>query len=72
MGDSMGLVKRVDVPQFNGDFAEYHSWKEGFDRIIGNLDIGADFKMVHLRKCLTGIARKSVSDLGCSEIAYTV
>ena len=69
---SAGLVKRVDVPTFNGDDREYHAWREGFDRIVDRLNILPEFKMIHLRKCLTGEARAALSDLGCSDIAYTV
>ena len=72
MGNSAGLVKRVEVPQFNGEYEEYHSWREGFNKIVGELNIEPEYKMVHLRRCLSGDAKKAVRDLGCSDISYTV
>ena len=71
-GNASGLVKRIDVPQFSGDYSEYHSWREAFDRIVGELDIKPEYKIVHLRKCLSGDAKKEVMDLGCSGVAYVV
>ena len=63
-------LKRVQIPVFSGDKRSYHSWKAAFLACIDSAPATWEYKLLQLRKYLSGEAFKTIENLGHSGAAY--
>ena len=63
-------LKRVSIPVFNGDKANYENWKAAFEACIDKAPATPEYKLLQLRQYLSGEALKAIENLGHSASAY--
>lgn len=63
-------LKRVSIPVFSGDKCNYENWKATFIACIDQAPASPEYKLLQLRRYLSGEALKTVEKLGHSAIAY--
>ncbi|MCG8045578.1 MAG: DUF1759 domain-containing protein, partial [Candidatus Thiodiazotropha taylori] len=68
--DMWRQLKRVEIPTFSGDKKNYQSWKAAFLSCIDSAPATGEYKLLQLRKYLSGDALKVVDSLGHSATAY--
>ena len=68
--DMWRQLKRVEIPTFSGDKKHYQSWKAAFLSCIDSAPATGEYKLLQLRKYLSGDALKVIDSLGHSATAY--
>ena len=68
--DMWKQLTRVSIPVFSGDKRCYGSWKAAFMACIDKGPATAEYKLLQLKKYLSGEALKAVESLGHSPEAY--
>ena len=63
-------LTRVSIPVFSGDKRSYGSWKAAFMACVDKAPATAEYKLLQLKKYLTGEALAAVESLGHSAEAY--
>ncbi|PFX14866.1 hypothetical protein AWC38_SpisGene20943 [Stylophora pistillata] len=63
-------LTRVSIPVFSGDKRSYGSWKAAFLACVDEAPAIAEYKLLHLKKCLSVEALAAVESLGHSAEAY--
>ena len=53
-------IPKLDIPVFQGDPREYHSFISVFDRVIGDVITDDRVKIAHLRQYVSGAAEKTI------------
>ena len=68
--DMWKQLTRVSIPVFSGDKRRYGSWKAAFMACIDKAQATAEYKLLQLKKYLSGEALKAIESLGHSPEAY--
>ena len=63
-------LTRVSIPVFSGDKRTYGSWKAAFTACVDKDPATPEYKLLQLKKYLSGEALKAVKSLGHSAEAY--
>ena len=63
-------LKRVQIPVSNGDTRNYQSWKASFLDCIDSAPASTEYKLLQLRRYVSGEALKVIDRLGHSAAAY--
>jgi len=70
--DMWKQLTRVSIPVFSGDKWSHGSWKAAFMACVDKVPATAEYKLLQLRKYLSGEALAAVESLGHSAEAYEV
>ena len=62
-------LKRVSVLVFNGDNRNYENWRLAFNACVDQVLVIPEYKLLQLRKNVSGEAPKSIKNLGHSGFA---
>ena len=65
-------LKRVSIPTFDGNKKNYNNWKTVFMACIDKAPATAKYKLLQLRRYLSGEALKAIENLGHSASAYQI
>ena len=68
--DMWKQLTRVSIPVFSGDKRSYGSWKAAFRACVDKAPATAEYKLLQLKKYLSGEALAAVESLGHSAEAY--
>ena len=68
--DMWKQLTRVSIPVFSGDKRSYGSWKAAFMACVDKAPATPEYKLLQLKKYLSGEALKAVESLGHSAEAY--
>ena len=68
--DMWKQLTRVSIPVFSGDKRSYGSWKAAFMACVDKAPATAEYKLLQLKKYLSGEALAAVESLGNSAEAY--
>ena len=68
--DMWKQLTRVSIPVFSGDKRSYGSWKAAFMACVDKAPATAEYKLLQLKKYLSGEALAAVESLGHSAEAY--
>ena len=68
--DMWKLLTRVSIPIFNGDKRSYGGWTAAFMVCVDKAPATAEYKLLQLKKYLSGEALRAVESLGHSATAY--
>ena len=69
--DLLNQLKKVSIPVFSGDKATYPGWRAAFYQCIDEAQVSQEYKLLHLKQCLTGEPLRLVERMGHSAAAYT-
>lgn len=64
-------LKKVKIPEYNGDKSTYATWKAAFSVCVDEQPLSPQLKLLQLRQCLTGAALKCIESYGYSAAAYS-
>ena len=67
---SIGTDLWSEIPTFSGDKRSYRSWKTAFMACVDTVPATDEYKLLHLRQCLSGEALNVIENLGHSAAAY--
>ena len=70
--DLWNQLERVSIPIFSGDKLVYEGWRAAFDACVDKAPVSTVYKLLQLKKYLSGEPLKLVQRLGHSENAYEV
>ena len=68
--DMWKQLTRVSIPVFSGDKRSFGSWKAAFMACVDKAPASAEYKLLQLKKYLSGEALTAVESLGHSDQAY--
>ena len=68
--DLWNQLERVSIPVFSGDKTTYEGWREAFNACVDKAPVSAVYKLLQLKKYLSGEPLKLVERLGHSSRAY--
>ena len=68
--DMWKQLTRVSIPIFNGDKRSYGGWKAAFVACVDKAPATTEYKLLQLKKYLSGEALRAVESLGHSATAY--
>jgi hypothetical protein len=68
--DLWGQLKRVTIPNFNGNKKDYPVFKDAFYECIDKASCSSSYKMLQLRQCLNGEALRSIEGFPASDAGY--
>ena len=68
--DMWKQLKRVSIPVFSGNKANYANWNAAFTACIDQAPATPEYKLLQLRQYLAGEALKTIEKLGHSGAAY--
>ena len=63
-------LKRIQIPMFSGDKRNYQNWKAAFMACVDTAPATDEYKLLHLRQCLSGEPLNLIENLGHSTAAY--
>ena len=63
-------VAKPDLPKFSGARDQFHDWWEQFDIFVNQPAVPVRFKMILLKRCLTGPPLDLIKRLGYTEVQY--
>ena len=68
--DLWNQLEKVSIPVFSGDKGTYEGWRATFSACVDEAPVSAVYKLLQLKKYLSGEPLKLVERLGHSERAY--